>query len=65
MPGGPLEVGHGVSYLSIAIPVRGMGPPYCTWGAGRWPRGADQAVTYQKNRPSSTYPLSSYMYEVG
>ena len=23
MPGGPLEVGYGVSYLSIAIPVRG------------------------------------------
>ena len=22
MPGGPLEVGYGVSYLSIAIPVR-------------------------------------------
>ena len=23
MPGGPLEVGYGVSYLSIAIPVLG------------------------------------------
>ena len=34
MPGGPLEVGYGVSYLSIAIPVRGRAairaaPPCC------------------------------------
>ena len=26
MPGGPLEVGYGVSYLSIAIPVLGRHP---------------------------------------
>ena len=26
MPGGPLEVGYGVSYLSIAIPVREIKP---------------------------------------
>ena len=47
MPGGPLEVGYGVSYLSIAIPVLALQQPAVAdrrWptargeraGGGRW-----------------------------
>ena len=42
-----------------------MGPPYDTLGAEYWPGGANQAVKYGKNPTSYTYPLGSYMYEVG
>ena len=43
MPGGPLEVGYGVSYLSIAIPVFScrLSPPMTTahfLTAPNWPQ---------------------------